>query len=82
MRMFNGGGGRSNPDFLYKVRAKKPWTGMMEWCDEYPVTGEGNFERYYVDFRDNGRGWDTGYAVFQFEREKPAIMFALKFGVA
>lgn len=81
MRKFNGGGGRSNPDFVYKIRAKKQ-DGMLEWCDEYPVTGEGNFERYYVDWHDGGRGWDTGYAVFQFEREPPALMFALKFGAA
>jgi len=81
MRMFNGGGGRSNPAFPHQVRVKKK-DGMLEWCDEYPVTGEGNFERYYVDFYDGGRGWDTGYAVFQFEREAPAIMFALKFGAA
>lgn len=55
---------------------------MIEWCNEYPVTGPGYFQRYYPDFFDDGRGWDTGYAVFQFEWEEPAILFALKFGCA
>ena len=79
MEMFYGGGGRSNPDFIHKVRVKRQ-DGMLEWCDAYPVTGSGHFKRYYVDWFDGGRGWDTNHAVFQFEWEEPAIMFALKFG--
>jgi hypothetical protein len=55
---------------------------MIEWCKEYPVTGAGYFQRFYPDFNDGGRGWDTGYATFQFEWEEPAILFALKFGAA
>ena len=82
MEQFHGGGGRSNPDFRYKVRVKKPYDGMIEWCRDYPVTGTGYFQRFYPDFNDGGRGWDTGYAIFQFEWEEPAILFALKFGAA
>lgn len=82
MELFYGGGGRSNPDFRYKVRVKKPVDGMMEWCDNYPVTGEGYFQRYYIDWRAGSDNWDSDYAIFQFEWEEPAIMFALKFGVA
>lgn len=81
MELFYGGGGRSNPDFIYKVRVKVQ-EGMMSWCDDYPVKGSGYFQRYYIDWCDGGKGFDTGYAVFQFEQEEPAIMFALKFGIA
>jgi hypothetical protein len=78
MEKFYGGGGRNNPDFRFKVRVKRQ-DGMLEWCDEYPVTGSGHFQRYYVDWQDKGK-WDTPYATFQFEQEAPAIMFALRFG--
>jgi len=82
MELFYSGGGRSNPDFRYKVRVKKPFDGMMEWCDDYPVTGSGYFQRYYIDWNwNNGEEvWMSDYAIFQFEWEEPAIMFALKFG--
>ena len=83
MELFYGGGGRSNPDFRYKVRVKYPLNGMMEWCNEYPVVGTGYFQRYYVDFRDGRKeSHDTEYVTFQFETEQPAILFALKFGAA
>ena len=82
MKKFYGGGGRQNPDFRYKVRVKKPFIGMMEWCDKYPVTGQGDFQRYYIDWRENSGDFDSDYATFQFEWEEPAIMFALKFGSA
>lgn len=78
MELFYGGGGRSNPDFRHKVKVRKQ-DGMMEWCNAYPVTGSGYFQRYYVDWRVDG-SYDTEYAIFQFEWEEPAIMFALKFG--
>lgn len=81
MELFYGGGGRSDPDFRYKVRIKRQ-DGTMEWCDNYPTGDHGYFKRYYIDWRDGGRGYDTGYAIFQFEWEEPAIMFALKFGAA
>lgn len=80
MEHFYGGGGAQNPNFRYKVRVKKQ-DGMLEWCDAYPVSGSGYFQRYYVDWKDYGE-WDTQYATFQFEWEEPAILFALKFGCA
>ena len=70
-----------NGHLFYKP-PKKPYDGMIEWCRDYPVTGTGYFQRFYPDFNDGGRGWDTGYATFQFEWEEPAILFALKFGTA
>lgn len=80
MELFYGGGGRSNPDFRYKIRVKIQ-EGMMEWCDNYPTGDHGYFKRYYIDWRDKG-SYDTGYATFQFEWEEPALMFALTFGAA
>ncbi len=84
MNLFYGGGGRSNPDFRFKVRVKRSQdiTGMMQWCDDYPVNGEGYFQRYYIDWRDGSDDWLSDKVTFQFEWEEPAIMFALKFGVA
>lgn len=74
--MYYSGGGRQDPDFRYKVKVTYPLTGMREWCDEYPTkTKEGYFERYYIQFPHGDANW----AIFQFEWEEPAIMFALKF---
>jgi hypothetical protein len=86
MELFYGGGGRSNPDFRFKIRIHRhtggDLSGMMEWCDNYPVTGAGYFQRYYIDWRDPKGDFDGVYATFQFEQEEPAIMFALKFGAS
>ena len=79
MEKFYGGGGRSNPDFRYKVRVRhQQCIGAYEWCEAYPVTGTGYFQRWYLDTRE----FDQGYLTYQFEWEEPAIMFALKFGSA
>jgi hypothetical protein len=52
---------------------------MMEWCDNYPVTGTGYFQRYYVNWRSDDGGFDDDHVTFQFEWEEPAILFTLKF---
>jgi hypothetical protein len=76
MRKYWSEGGRSNPDFRYKVKVSFPLTGMVEWCEDYPTrTKDGDFERYYIQFATG----DSGYATFQFEQEEPAIMFTLMF---
>jgi hypothetical protein len=75
MQKFYGGGGRQNPDFRYKVKVSYPLDGMLAWCDNYPVTGEGYFQRYYVEWPKD----DSNTVTFQFEWEEPAIMFTLKF---
>lgn len=85
MELFYGGGGRSNPDFRYKVKINRYKCGpgsvsdMMEWCDNYPVTGTGYFQRYYVNWRSDDGGFDDDHVTFQFEWEEPAILFTLKF---
>lgn len=80
MELFYGGGGQSNPDFRYKVRLRRgtgprPNNDAYHWCMNYPVTGTGNFQRWYLDTRE----WEKGYITYQFEWEQPAIMFALSF---
>jgi hypothetical protein len=77
MELFYSGGGRSNPDFQYKVRVEKVTTEMFDWCSNYD-SEERSFRRWYVEWNRN-RG--PGYDVVQFEWEQAAIMFALKFGV-
>jgi hypothetical protein len=51
---------------------------MYAWCEEYPVTGSGYFQRFHVEW---STVYNKEYDVVQFEWEEPAIMFALKFGV-
>ena len=85
MELFYSEGGRSNPDFVHKVRVsrKADITAMMEWCNDYDTGDKPYFKRYYIDWRngnDSQSIWSTDYATFQFEWEEAAIMFALKFG--
>lgn len=76
MRSYFTEGGRSNPDFRYKVKVTLPFPGALQWCEEYPTkTPDGSFERYYTDWRASS----DGHVIFQFEQEEPAVMFALKF---
>jgi hypothetical protein len=76
MEHFYGGGGRSNPDFRYKVRVKLPCDGAYEWCEAYPVKGTGYFQRWYLDTKE----YDQGYVTYQFEWEEPYLTFILKYG--
>jgi hypothetical protein len=77
MERYHSEGGRSNPDFRYRVKIKKVSDEMMNWCSVYPT--EGYFQRYYVQWNYNQYG-DYETTVFQFETERPAILFKLKFG--
>jgi hypothetical protein len=75
MKKYWSEGGRSNPDFRYKVEVSYPLTGMIDWCENYPISSNGSFELYYIQFS----GRDSNTAIFQFEQEAPAIMFTLMF---
>jgi hypothetical protein len=68
-------GGKSNPEFPYRVRVKGATDVMMHWCSVYPAVG--SFERYYIEWPGTE---ESIYVVFQFETERPAILFKLKFG--
>jgi hypothetical protein len=76
MEKFYGGGGSQNPNFRYKVRVKRPCDGAYDWCEEYPVTGSGYFQRWYL----NTKEYDQGYMTYQFEIEEAAFMFLLTWG--
>lgn len=80
MEYFYGGGGRSNPDFLYRFLVKEVTNEMWKWCENYPLTGP--FERWYV--QRNGkpsRGFDDAEQIpmVQIENKNAAFMFALAF---
>jgi hypothetical protein len=48
MERYYSAGGRTNPDFRYRVRVKDVTDEMYHWCSVYPSTG--SFERYYVEW--------------------------------
>lgn len=76
MERYHSYGGKSNPDFRYRVRVSDVTDQMLNWCSVYPSAG--SFERYYVEWSRGDQ--DRAYNVFQFETERPAILFKLKFG--
>jgi hypothetical protein len=69
-------GGRSDPDFSYKVRVDYPTNEMFDWCNEYPT--KGSFGRYYVRAYQSSQTRHITHAIFSFEIEEPSIMFALR----
>lgn len=64
-------GGNNRPYFQHRIKIKQITNEMANWCTEYQIPG--HFARWHCEF---GRDYD----IVQFEREEPAIMFALKFG--
>jgi hypothetical protein len=78
MEYFYSGGGSNNPRFPYRIKVNQCTSDMYAWCEEYPVTGSGYFQRFHVEW---STVYNKEYDVVQFEWEEPAIMFALKFGV-
>jgi hypothetical protein len=72
MKQYYSFGGSSDPNFRYRVEVREVTSAMLAWCIEYPAT-DPDFERYYYSYNDRG------IPVFQFETEKPAIIFRLKF---
>lgn len=75
MERYHSYGGKSNPEFRYRVRVKDITDAMMHWCSVYPAVG--SFERYYIDWPG---AIESEYVTVQFETERPAILFQLKFG--
>jgi hypothetical protein len=71
MKQYYSFGGSSDPNFRYRVEVREFTDEMFEWCDAY-LTADPDFERYYAYLY-----YDR--PVFQFETERPAVMFRLKF---
>jgi hypothetical protein len=77
MERYHSYGGKSNPEFRYKIEVNEVSNEMLHWCSVYPSVG--SFERYYIEWNSNDYAGDIR-AKFQFETERPAILFKLKFG--
>ena len=76
MEYFYGGGGRSNPDFVYRFLLKEVTTDMWKWCENYPLSGP--FERWYVQYNAKMGGVDQS-PILQIENKKAAFMFSLAY---
>ena len=77
MKKYHSEGGAQNPDFPHRVRVRDFTTEMHNWCKAYDDQGD-TFCRFYIKWSI----YDTDYDQVSFEQEAPAIMFALRFGVA
>lgn len=75
MEYFYGGGGRSDPDFLYRFEVKSIPDVMWAWCESYPLTGP--FERWYVQHESKTARRD--HPIVTFESSKAAYMFSIAF---
>jgi hypothetical protein len=73
MEHFYGGGGRSDPDFIYRFEVKDVTNEMWKWCENYPLTGP--FERWYVRHLNKS----TPNPIITFENSKAAYVFSITF---
>ena len=73
MDKFYGGGGRSNPDFVYRFEVKEVTNEMYTWCENYPLTGP--FERWYIQYSSH----TDAKPIIQFESRKAAYWFRLAY---
>jgi hypothetical protein len=73
MEYFYGGGGRSDPDFIYRFEVKEVNNEMWKWCEAYPLTGP--FERWHVKHVNKS----TPNPIITFESRKAAYMFNLAY---
>jgi hypothetical protein len=73
MKRYHSEGGMSNPNFRHKVKVKDSTDAMFNWCSTN-ISEASDFDRYYVQWLQGGG------TIFQFENERPALVFALKFG--
>jgi hypothetical protein len=74
MEYFYGGGGNSNPDFVYRFLVKEVTNEMWKWCEDYPLTGP--FERWHIKRYPHENGERT---IIQIESRKAAFMFSLAY---
>jgi hypothetical protein len=82
MEYFYGGGGRSNPDFVYRFLMREITNDMWQWCENYP--GPGPFERWHVVHNYQGShkgitGDQKETPLIQFESKKAAKMFRIAY---
>lgn len=80
MELFYGGGGRSNPDFLYRFLVKEVPDSMWKWLEDYPLKGP--FERWYIQHNGNPSKSNNDAEqtpMIQIESRKAAFLFAIAF---
>lgn len=80
MELFYGGGGRSNPDFVYRFLVKEVPDSMWGWLEDYPLTGP--FERWYIQHRFkvfDYKGGQIELPLVQIENKNAAFMFSVAF---
>ena len=75
MEYFYGGGGRSDPDFVYRFEVRSVPDVMWAWCESYPLTGP--FERWHVQHESKMARRD--HPIITFESRKAAYMFRIAF---
>ncbi len=75
MEYFYGGGGSSNPNFVYRFEVTEVTTEMWEWCEDYPLTGP--FERWHVQHSSTIAKLQN--PVITFESRKAAYMFRIAY---
>jgi hypothetical protein len=73
MEYFYGGGGSSDPDFIYRFEVKDVTNDMWKWCEAYPLTGP--FERWHVRHVNKS----TPNPIITFESRKAAYMFSIAY---
>jgi hypothetical protein len=76
MELFYGGGGRSNPDFVYRFWVREVPDVMWSWLEDYPLTGP--FERWYIQHNYNHRGTEV-HPLVQIENSKAAYLFSIAY---
>ena len=76
MELFYGGGGRSNPDFVYRFLVRDIPPDMYKWCADYPLTGP--FERWYIQHNTKMAGPEQ-HPIIQIESRKAAYLFKIAF---
>lgn len=80
MEYFYGGGGTSNPGFVYRFLVKEITTEMWQWLEKYPLHGP--FDRWYI--QRNGDPYSKNedkkeIPMVQIENRKAAYMFMLAY---
>jgi hypothetical protein len=73
MEYFYGGGGSSNPNFVYRYEVKTVTNEMWAWCENYPLTGP--FERWHVQHSMH----TNANPIITFENKNAAFMFSLAY---
>ncbi len=82
MEYFWSDGGNNRPNFTYRFLMRRITDEMYDWCDRYPATGTGYFQRWHIihnyELRD-GEGDAPETPLIQFESRKAAYMFRIAF---